>query len=47
MFALEDSGYIYNWEYIRLGLVEGLKKEKKQISVFILNFKVSDFLNPT
>jgi hypothetical protein len=47
IFALEDSGYIYNWKCTRPGLAKGLKEEKKRISVFILNSKVSAFLNPT
>jgi hypothetical protein len=43
IFALRDSGYIYNWECIRPGLAEGLKK--KRISISILNSEVSAFLN--
>jgi Transposase IS4 len=47
IFALEDSGYTYNWECIRPGLAEGLKEEKKRISVSILNSDLFTFLNPT
>jgi Transposase IS4 len=47
IFALGDSGYIYNWECTRPGLAEGVLKEKKRISVSILNSKISTFLNPT
>jgi hypothetical protein len=47
IFALGDSGYIYNWEYTRPGLAEGLKEEKKRISVSIPNSNVSVYLNPT
>jgi hypothetical protein len=47
IFALEDSGYTYNWECIRPGLAEGLKEEKKRISVSIPNSDISVFLNPT
>jgi hypothetical protein len=47
LFALGDSGYIYNWECIRPSLAEGALIEKKQISVKILNSTISTFLNPT
>jgi hypothetical protein len=47
LFALGDSGYIYNWEYIRPGLAEGALIEKKQISVKIPNSSISTFLNLT
>jgi hypothetical protein len=46
IFALGDSGYIYNWEYIRPGLAEGVLTKKKRISVFIPNSDISTFLNP-
>ena len=47
IFALGDSGYIYNWESTRPGLAEGLKDAKKRISVSILNSDISVYLNPT
>jgi hypothetical protein len=47
LFALGDSGYIYNWECIRPGLTEGALTEKKQISINIPNSTISTFLNPT
>jgi Transposase IS4 len=45
IFALGDSGYIYNWECIRPGLAEGVLTEKKRISVSISNSNISVFLN--
>jgi Transposase IS4 len=47
LFALGDSGYIYNWECTRPGLTEGALTEKKQISINIPNSTISTFLNPT
>jgi hypothetical protein len=47
IFALEDSGYIYNWECTRPGLAEGVLTEKKRVSVSILNSNYSVFLNST
>jgi Transposase IS4 len=47
IFALEDSGYTYNWECTRPGLAEGVLSEKKRISVSISNSSISTFLNPT
>ena len=47
IFALGDSGYIYNWECTSPGLAEGLKDAKKRISVSISNSDVSVYLNPT
>ena len=47
IFALGDSGYIYNWECIRPGLAEGVLTGKKRISVTISNSSISTFLNPT
>jgi Transposase IS4 len=47
IFALEDSGYTYNWECTRPGLAEGVLKEKKRISISIPNSSISSFLNPT
>ena len=47
IFALRDSGYIYNWECTRPGLAEGVLKEKTRISVSIPNSSISTFLNPT
>jgi hypothetical protein len=46
LFALGDSGYTYNWECIRPGLAEGVLIKKKRISINILNFITSTFLNP-
>jgi hypothetical protein len=37
IFSLGDSGYTLNWEYIRPGIAEGILREKKRISVSILN----------
>ena len=47
IFALGDSGYIYNWECTKSGLAEGVLTEKKRISVKIPNSDLSVFLNPT
>ena len=46
LFALGDSGYIYNWECTKPGLNEGLLAATKYISVFILNFIKTTLLNP-
>jgi hypothetical protein len=46
IFALDDSGYTLNWEYIRPGIAEGILREKKRISVFIPNSSISSLLNP-
>jgi hypothetical protein len=46
IFALEDSDYTYNWEYIRPSLAEGALIGKKLISINIPNSTVSTFLNP-
>ena len=49
LFALGDSGYIYNWECTRPGLAEGLVTAKKRVSLSIStsNTQISTFLNPT
>jgi hypothetical protein len=47
IFALGDSGYTLNWEYIRPGIAEGILREKKRISVSIPNSFISILLNPT
>ena len=47
IFALEDFGYIYNWEYTQPELTEGVLAEKQQISVNIPDSDLSFFLNPT
>jgi Transposase IS4 len=47
IFALEDSGYTYNWECTRPGLAEGFLVEKKCISISIPNSELSTYLNPT
>jgi len=47
LFALGDSGYIYNWECTRSGITEGILREKKKISISIPNSSISTSLNPT
>ncbi len=47
LFALDDSDYIYNWECTRPGIAEGILREKKKVSISILNSSISTFLNPT
>ncbi len=47
LFTLGDSGYIYNWECTRPGIVEGILREKKKISILIPNSSISTSLNPT
>jgi Transposase IS4 len=47
IFALEDSGYTLNWECTRPGIVEGILREKKRISISISNSSISTLLNPT
>ena len=47
IFALADSGYIFNWECIKPGLNEGLLTTKKCISIFILDSSKTTLLNPT
>ncbi len=47
LFALGDSGYIYNWECTRPGIAEGILREKKKISISIPNSSISTSLNPT
>ncbi len=47
LFALDDSGYIYNWKCIRPGITEGILRERKKISISILNSSISTSLNPT
>jgi Transposase IS4 len=47
IFALGDSGYIYNWECTRPGLNEGALTGKKQISISIPNSTAISLLNPT
>ena len=47
IFALTDSGYIFNWECIRPGLNEGLLTAKKCVSVSISNSTKTTLLNPT
>jgi hypothetical protein len=46
LFALGDSGYIYNWECTKPSLAEGVLTGKKRISINILNSTISTFLNP-
>jgi Transposase IS4 len=47
IFALEDSGYIYNWKCTRPGLAEGVLTKKKRISISISNSTTISLLNPT
>ncbi len=47
LFALDNSGYIYNWECTRPGIAEGILRERKKVSIFISNSLISTFLNPT
>ena len=41
LFALGDSGYIYNWECTKPGLAEGLVAAKK---IFLFLFQILHFL---
>ncbi len=47
LFTLDDSGYIYNWEYIRSSITEGILREKEKVSISISNSSLSTSLNPT
>ena len=47
IFALADSGYIFNWECTKPGLNEGLLATKKCVSISISNFEKTTLLNPT
>ncbi len=47
LFALDDSDYIYNWECTWPGIAEGILRERKKISISILNSSISTSLNPT
>ncbi len=47
LFALGDSGYIYNWECIRPGIAEGILREKEKVRISILNSSLSTSLNST
>ncbi len=47
LFALGDSGYIYNWECTKSGIIEGILREKKKVSISILNSSLSTSLNLT
>jgi Transposase IS4 len=47
IFASGDSGYTLNWEYTRLKIAEGILRERKRISVSILNSSDFTLLNPT
>lgn len=47
LFALGDSGYIYNWECTKPGLAEGLVTAKKNVSISIPNSAQTTLLNPT
>ncbi len=47
LFALDDSGYIYNWECTKPGIVEGILREREKISISISNSSISTSLNPT
>ena len=47
LFALGDSGYIYNWERTKSGLNERLLVAKKCVSIPISNSVQTTLLNPT
>ena len=47
IFALRDSGYTYNQECTKPGLVEGFLVEKTRISINILDSELFSFLNLT
>ncbi len=47
LFALGDSGYIYNWECTRSGIAEGILREKEKVRISIPNSSLSTSLNPT
>ncbi len=47
LFTLGDSGYIYNWECTKPGIIEEILREKKKVSISILNSSLSTSLNPT
>ncbi len=44
---MSDSGYIYNWECTRPGIIEGILRERKKVSLSISNSLISTSLNPT
>ena len=45
IFALEDSGYTYNWKCTRSDLAEDILSKKRCISVSVLNSTAVSFLN--
>ncbi len=47
LFTLGDSGYIYNWEYTKPGIAEGILRERKKVSISIPNSSISTSLNLT
>ncbi len=47
LFALDDSDYIYNWECTKPGIIEGILRERKKVSISIPNSSISTSLNPT
>ncbi len=47
LFALNDSGYIYNWEYIRPDIIKEILREKKKVSNSNSNSSISTSLNLT
>ncbi len=47
LFTLSDFDYIYNWECIKPGIAEGILRERKKVSISILNSSISTSLNPT
>ncbi len=47
LFALDDSGYIYNWKCARPGIIEEILRKKKKVFISILNSSISTSLNPT
>ncbi len=47
LFALDNSDYIYNWECIKSGIIEGILRERKKVFISIPNSSISTSLNPT
>ncbi len=47
LFALDDSDYIYNQKCTKSGIIKGILRERKKVSISILNSSLSTSLNPT
>ncbi len=47
LFALSDSDYIYNWKCTKPDIIKEILREKKKVSISILNSSISTSLNPT